>query len=82
MEENEKAPPEKLVMDLTVEDAKSMSTWLLDKAQEAERKNTTVRIYQDQNNYTEVPGFAIWGSMWGKSGNVTPPVFVEDDQEL
>jgi len=73
-QENPKAPPHKLAMDLSLEAAERMKAWLDDKIAEAQEQGTTIREYQDQNNYTEIPGFTMWGSMYGKSGSFSPGV--------
>ena len=80
-QENPKAPPHKLAMDLSLEAAARMAAWLNDKIAEAQNSGSTIREYKDQNNYDEVPGFTMWGSMYGKSGNFSPSV-VEDDGAL
>lgn len=80
-QENPKQPPHKLAMDFSLETAAQMAAWLNDKIAEAQNNGTTIREYKDQNNYDEVPGFTMWGSMYGKSGNFSPSV-VEADGAL
>lgn len=80
-QDNPKAPPQKLAMDLSLEAAYAMQAWLGDKIEEAQLKGTTIRVYSDQNNYTETPGFTMWGSMYQKSGNFSPGI-VEKEEAL
>jgi len=79
---NPKQPPQKLAMDLSIEAATAMATWLVDKIAEAQAEGTTIRDYKDQNNYDEIPGFTMWGSMWDKSGSFSPAVIERDDEAL
>ena len=79
-QENPKAPPQKLAMDLSLEAASRMALWLNDKIAEAQRENTTIREYRSQNDYDEIPGFTMWGSMWEKSGSFSPGVVRLEDE--
>ena len=81
-QENPKQPPQKLAMDLSLVAAERMAAWLNDKIAEAQEKGTTIREYRDQQNYDEVPGFTMWGSMWEKSGSFSPGVVQRDDEAL
>ena len=81
-QENPKQPPQKLAMDLSLESAAAMSNWLQEKIAEAQDNGTTIRDYKDQNNYDEVPGFTMWGSMWEKSGSFAPGVVKRDQDAL
>ena len=80
-QDNPKAPPQKLAMDLSIESAYAMAAWLNDKIAEAQNKGTTIREYIDQKNYNETPGFTMWGSMWDRSGTFSPGV-VEKEEAL
>ena len=81
-QENPKQPPQKLAMDLSLQSAQAMAQWLHDKIAEAQAEGTTIREYRDQNNYEEIPGFTMWGSMWGNSGSFSPAVVERDDEAL
>ena len=78
-QENPKAPPQKLAMDLSLESAAAMALWLNDKIAEAQDKGTTIREYQSKDQYTETPGFTMWGSMWEKSGSFSPGVVQQEE---
>jgi hypothetical protein len=77
---SDRAPDYNLVIDFTKEDAMKAAQYLMTKGNEAEMDGTTVRIYtgQGKEDYTEKPGFSIWGSMWGNpsdegsSGKIAP----------
>ena len=86
-QENPKAPPEKLAMDLSVETAKAMAVWLTDKIAETYREGSTIREYKGQNDYVETPGFTMWGSMYvndngGRSGSFSPGVVKPAEEAL
>ena len=76
---NPKAADRKIAMDLSIESAIAMSAWLNDKIEEAEQKKSTVRVYVNQNQYTETPGFTMWGSLWGNSGSFSPGVVRKEE---
>lgn len=78
-QDNPKAPPQKLAMDLSLESAAAMSVWLNDKIAEAQREGSTIRIYTSQNDYTETPGFTMWGSMWDRAGSFSPGVVKQEE---
>ena len=50
------------------------------------------RVYTDKSSYDEVPGFSLWGGMWGNSGRIQPldgnrvpkkqPRYVEDNSDI
>ena len=80
-QDNPKAPPQKLAMDLSLVAAERMSIWLQDKIKEAQNNGSTIREYKGQNDYDETPGFTMWGSMWEKSGSFAPGV-VQQEEEL
>jgi len=79
--EGDRPADQKIVADFTVPEAMKAAQWLVDSAKKAQAEGTTVRVYSDQNNYGEVPGFAMWGSLWGTSGNFSPPA-IEAEEEL
>ena len=73
---NDRAPDKSLVIDFTPEEAKKMARYLLDKATETELGNdSTIRKYSGRE-YSEVPGFTIWGSFWSgsNSGAIAPQI--------
>lgn len=78
-QDNPKAPPQKLAMDLSLVAAERMASWLNDKIAEAQQKNTTIREYRGQSDYDEIPGFTMWGSMWEKSGTFSPGVVQQEE---
>ena len=80
-QENPSAPPQKLAMDFSLESAAQMSSWLQAKIEEAKKDGSTIRVYQNRDNFDETPGFTMWGSFYEKSGNFSPPV-IDDDEIL
>lgn len=78
-QENPDAPPQKLAMDLSIQSASQMAGWLQDKIKEAQNNGSTIREYKGRNDYDEVPGFTMWGSMWEKSGSFSPGVVKEEE---
>jgi hypothetical protein len=80
-QDNPKAPPQKLAMDLSLVAAERMSIWLQDKIKESQNNGSTIRVYHAQNDYEETPGFTMWGSMWEKSGSFSPGV-VQNEEAL
>ena len=80
--EGERPADQKIVADFTVPEAMKAAQWLVDSAKKAQAEGTTVRVYSGQNNYDEVPGFAMWGSLWGSSGNFSPKAVTAEDEEL
>jgi hypothetical protein len=72
---NSKAPDKNLIIDFTAEDAKKAAKFLMDKATEIELGgNSTIRQYKGKNDYSEVPGFTLWGSYWSNNegGTIAP----------
>ena len=75
---SDRAPDYNLVIDFTKEEALKAAEYLMTKGNEAEIDGTTVRIYTGKDEYTEEPGFSVWGSMWGdpsdesSSGKIAP----------
>lgn len=75
---SDRAPDYNLVIDFTKEEALKAAEYLMTKGNEAEIDGTTVRIYAGKDEYTEEPGFSVWGSMWGdpsdesSSGKIAP----------
>ena len=77
----ERPADQSIVADFTVTEAMKAAKWLVDSAKKAQAEGTTVRVYSGQNDYDEVPGFAMWGSLWGNSGSFAPKP-IEADEEL
>ena len=79
---------QRLACDFTVPQAKKAAQWLLDRSKEAELEGETVRVYTSREDYSEVTGFTMWGSLWGTSGNFSPAPIdraakqFDDDEEL
>ena len=69
---NPNAPEKNLIIDCPVEEAKKCAMWLMQQVDKVDEKDSTIRIYSDKKNYDEVPGFSIWGGMWGNSGRIQP----------
>lgn len=77
---SDRAPDYNLVIDFTKEEAMKAAQYLMTKGNEAEMDGTTVRLYtgKGKDDYTEEPGFAVWGSLWGdpsdpsSSGKIAP----------
>jgi len=79
--EGDRPADQKIVADFTVTEAMKAAQWLVDSAKKAQAEGTTVRVYSDQNNFEEVSGFSMWGSLWGNRGNFSPPA-IETEEEL
>ena len=75
---SDRAPDYNLVMDYTVEEAKKAAAYFNEMAVSAQLAGNTVRVYTGKGEYTEEPGFSIWGSLWGaptdasSSGKIAP----------
>tara|TARA_R100001198_G_scaffold297_1_gene253 strand:+ start:159 stop:488 length:330 start_codon:yes stop_codon:yes gene_type:complete len=69
---NPNAPEKNLIIDCPVEEAKKCAMWLMQQVDKVDEKDSTIRIYTDKKTYDEVPGFSIWGGMWGNSGRIQP----------
>lgn len=69
---SDKSPEQNIVVEFTPEQALAAATWLMTSAEKAERDGTTVRVYKGKNDYEEVPGFSLWGGMWGNTGSFSP----------
>tara|TARA_Y100001963_G_C6431069_1_gene287049 strand:- start:2 stop:472 length:471 start_codon:yes stop_codon:yes gene_type:complete len=70
--DRENAPERNLIIDISTREALKMAKWLETMAVNATQENTTIRIYKNKSEYTEVDGFSIWGGMWGNSGRIQP----------
>lgn len=70
--EKENDPTHKMPMEFTPNDARAAAQYLIDMANKAENEGTTIRKYNGQNDYSEVPGFTCWLSMWDQSGSWSP----------
>ena len=70
--EKENDPTHKMPMEFTPDDARAAAQYLIDMANWAEEKGNTIRKYNGQNDYSEVPGFTCWLSMWDQSGSWAP----------
>ena len=70
--EKQNDPTHKMPMEFTPEDARAAAQYLIDMANKAEDEGTTIRKYSGQNDYSEVPGFTCWLSMWDQSGSWSP----------
>ena len=75
----ERPADQSIVADFTVPEAMKAAKWLIASAKQAQAEGTTVRVYSSQNDYEEVPGFAMWGSLWGTSGNFAPKAIEEEE---
>ena len=84
-EPDKRLPDQKIAQDFDIKTAKKMAAWLVSAAAKAEREGTTIRNYTrlDDGEYTyeEVPGFTMWGSLYGTNGNFAPGVIQLDDEE-
>jgi hypothetical protein len=70
--EKENDPTHKMPMEFTPEDARAAAQYLTDMANKAENEGTKIRKYSGLNDYSEVPGFTCWLSMWDQSGSWSP----------
>ena len=70
--ESDRHPDKKVPVDFTVEQAMNAADWLCQSAKQAQDQGTTVRVYRGKDDYTEEPGFTLWGSLWGDSGSFSP----------
>ena len=72
---NQNGPDKNLIIDFTPEEAKKAAKFLMDKATEIELGGqSTIRQYRGKDDYSEVPGFTLWGSYWSKNegGTISP----------
>ena len=69
---SDKSPEQNIAVDFTPTQAMAAAEWLVAAAEAAEREGTTVRQYNGKDDYQEVPGFTLWGGMWGMSGSFSP----------
>jgi len=75
---SDRGPDNNLVIDFTVEEAKKAAAYLNEMAATAQMSGKSVRVYTGKNEYTQEPGFSVWGSMWGdptdpsSSGKIAP----------
>lgn len=82
-EPDKKLPDQKIAQDFDIRTAKQMAAWLADMCKKAKQEGTTVRVYSGRDEYEEVPGFTMWGSLYGTSGNFSPaPVKPTEEEEL
>ena len=70
--EKDNDPTHKMPMEFTPDDARAAAQYLIDMANKAEDEGTTIRKYSGQNDYSDVPGFTCWLSMWDQSGSWSP----------
>ena len=77
----ERPADQSIVADFTVPEAMKAAKWLMESAKQAQAEGTTVRVYSSRTEFEEVPGFAMWGSLWGSSGSFAPKP-LEADEEL
>ena len=69
---NENSPESNLAIDFTPDQAMAAANWLMTAAENCKADGTTVRVYSGKDNFNEVPGFTLWGGMWGTSGKISP----------
>lgn len=69
---SDKSPEQNIAVDFTPEQAIAAASWLMEAAEKAEREGTTVRQYTGQKEYQDVPGFTMWGGLWGQAGSFSP----------
>ena len=69
---HENSPESNLAIDFTPDQAMAAANWLMTAAENCKADGTTVRVYSDKENFKEVPGFTLWGGMWGTSGKISP----------
>ena len=89
---NQNAPERNLIIDFDKENAKKAAMWLMQEVDKVDENNSTIRVYTDKSSYDEVPGFSLWGGMWGNSGRIQPldgnrvpkkqPRYVEDNSDI
>tara|TARA_R100001440_G_scaffold12404_4_gene21760 strand:- start:2465 stop:2842 length:378 start_codon:yes stop_codon:yes gene_type:complete len=89
---NQNAPEKNLIIDFDKENAKKAAMWLMQEVDKVDENNTTIRVYTDKSSYDEVPGFSLWGGMWGNSGRIQPldgnrvpknqPRYVENNSDI
>ena len=69
---SDKSPERNIVIDFTAEQAVLAANYLMSMAESCESERKTIRVYKDQESYTEVTGFSLWGGLWGDKGNFAP----------
>lgn len=72
-EKAEKLPPQKIVVSFTPDDAMAAAQYLIAMANKAQQEGTTFKTWDaEQRVEVEVPGFAMWGSVYGNRGEFSP----------
>lgn len=69
---SDRSPEKNIAVDFTTADAIAAANWLMSMAEHADQNGTTVRAYRGKGEYDEVPGFTMWGGMWGETGSFAP----------
>lgn len=71
----DRSPSHSVVFNFTREEAVKAAQWFMQMAERVDTDNTTCSIWNsDTKSADEHPGFAVWASLWGKSGRMSPPV--------
>lgn len=70
--DSDRSPEQKIVVDFTVDQAQAAADWLMQSAAAAQANGGTVRVYAGKDSFEEVPGFSLWGGLWGQSGSFSP----------
>lgn len=63
-EEGSRAPDSKVLVDFTPENAMAFAQWLMASADQCQVEGKTIRKYDRDGNYEELPGFAIAIGLW------------------
>ena len=69
---NDRSPEHNIAVDFTPEQAMAAANWLQTMAEQAHTQRTTVRVYRGRDDYQDVPGFTLWGGLWGNAGSFSP----------
>lgn len=70
----DKSPSHSVVFNFTREEAIKAAQWFMAMAERVDTDNTTCSIWNSETKSAEeFPGFAVWASLWGKSGRLSPP---------
>ena len=75
---SDKSPTHSVVFNYTREAAVAHAQWLMAMADRIDIDGTTISVWDaESRTANDVPGFAMWGSLWDKAGKLSPPAIKE-----
>jgi len=71
---SERSPSHNVVFNFTREEAVKAAQYFMQMAERVDTDGTTCNLWNSEKQEAyNVPGFAIYGSLWGKAGKLSPP---------